>query len=239
MTDEAYSDRQSFIEGKVLLFDKPYKWTSFDVVGRIRSQLRRCLGIKKIKVGHAGTLDPLATGLLIICTGKQTKSIDRYQGLDKTYTGTFFLGMTSASYDLETSPENPRDTDHINRVLLEGIAGKLTGIQLQTPPLFSAKKIGGERAYMHARKGLNTILSPNRIEIKEFDITGIRLPEVDFRVVCSRGTYIRSLARDFGELAGCGAYLSALRRTHIGSYSVEAAISPEDFGGILKSPPSA
>ncbi len=238
MADISDANRQDFIKGKVLLVDKPYKWTSFDVVGRIRSVLRHRLGIKKIKVGHAGTLDPLATGLLIICTGKQTKKLEQFQGLDKTYTGTFFLGMTSPSFDLETVPCNPKSTDHIDETLIRNTAYRLKGIQMQTPPLYSAKKIEGERAYTHARKGLNTKLEPNRIEIKEFEITSIEMPEISFRTVCSKGTYIRALVRDFGELAGCGAYLSSLRRTHIGTYKVSDAISPDDFAGILDSLPS-
>lgn len=204
-------------EGQLLLIDKPIEWTSFDVVNK----LRRVLGIRKI--GHAGTLDPLATGLLIICTGKMTKKIDSYQGLEKEYTGTMILGQTTPSHDLETEPSEPIDLNGLTHDLLAAAARQLTGILDQIPPLHSAVKIDGKRAYKFARKGVEKKLEPRKIEVRVFELTRVALPEIDFRIVCSKGTYIRSLARDFGEITGKGAYLSALRRTRIGEFKVEDA----------------
>lgn len=218
---------EKFLSGHVMLVDKPYKWTSFDVVNKIKSLLRRRLGLKKIKIGHAGTLDPLATGLLVICTGKATKQIGQYQDLDKTYTGTFVLGQITPSYDLETSPEQDLPFSHITMEMIEAAFDQLSGVQQQMPPIYSAKKIKGERAYHYARQGRETVLKTNQILIKEFEATRAALPEVDFRVTCSKGTYIRALARDLGEVLGCGAYLSSLRRTHIGNFSVNDAMSME------------
>ncbi len=221
--------QQSYLEGRVLFLDKHYQWTSFDIVNKVKSLLRHRLRLKKIKVGHAGTLDPLATGLLIVCTGKATKNIESFQGLDKTYTGTFYLGKTTPSFDLEKAPDKDYPTAHITNELLHTTASGLTGDQEQVPPLFSAKKIAGKRAYIHARAGLDTELQPNKINIKVFKITRIELPDVDFLVTCSKGTYIRSLARDFGARLNSGAYLKELRRTHIGSYSVADAVSINDL----------
>lgn len=221
------------MNGRVLLVDKPRQWTSFDVVNKIKSVLRYHLGIKKIRVGHAGTLDPLATGLLIICTGRATKEIEQYQGMDKTYTGSFCLGQTTPSYDLETKPENRQPIGHLTHDDLHRAADSFIGVQDQVPPLFSAKKIGGERAYTHARRGMQTSMEPGRVEIKSFEITRIHFPEVGFRVVCSKGTYIRALARDFGEKTGVGAYLSALRRTHIGHFSVSDAWQTDQLEEML------
>lgn len=221
--------RQSYLDGRTLFLDKPYQWTSFDVVNKIKSLLRYRLGIKKIKVGHAGTLDPLATGLLIICTGRATRQIESFQGLDKTYTGTFHIGKTTPSYDLEKEPDHDYPVAHITEELLLVTAKSMVGEQQQVPPLFSAKKIAGERAYTHARAGLKTELQANAIHIKTFEITRIKMPEVNFRVICSKGTYIRAIARDYGEKLGSGAYLSALRRTHIGSHSVEDAINIKEL----------
>lgn len=230
MQDQSIDElQQSYLEGRVLFLDKPYRWTSFDVVNKIKSLLRYRLRLKKIKVGHAGTLDPLATGLLIVCTGRATRSIENFQGLDKTYTGTFYIGKTTPCFDLEKVPDKEYPTAHITNELLHATASGLTGEQEQIPPLFSAKKIAGERAYMHARAGLDTELQPNLINIKTFEITRIAMPEVDFLVTCSKGTYIRALARDFGERLSSGAYLSALRRTHIGNHSVADAISINDL----------
>ncbi len=223
MTENKQELQESFQKGRMLFVDKPFRWTSFDAVNKIKSQLRYRLGIKKIRIGHAGTLDPLATGLLIICTGKSTKLIEQYQGLDKTYTGAFIIGHVTPSFDLETAPVETRPYEHITGEDLERAAEVLTGQQEQIPPLYSAKKIAGERAYHHARQGLNTKLQARPVDIKTFAITEINLPEVSFRVTCSKGTYIRALARDFGEHLGTGAYLSALRRTHIGDFSVEQA----------------
>ncbi|MFW5687471.1 MAG: tRNA pseudouridine(55) synthase TruB [Bacteroidota bacterium] len=224
---------KEFAEGKVLLIDKPLHWTSFDAVNKIKSLLKHRLGLKKIKVGHAGTLDPLASGLLIICTGKMTRSIDAFQAREKEYTGTFYIGATTPSSDLETQPDQVYPTDHINEDTVHAAAQKFQGKILQIPPLFSAKKIEGKRAYEHARAGDQLQLKANVIEIKSFDIVRWELPEADFNVVCGKGTYIRALARDFGEQLGSGAYLKALRRTRIGEFSVEQALSPEQLSQII------
>ena len=222
-TKEAF--RESIREGKILFIDKPFKWTSFDVVNKLKALLQHRLGMKKIKVGHAGTLDPLATGLLIVCTGKATKQIEQFQVLDKTYTGTFHVGKSTPSYDLETAPDKDYPTGHVTKKLANEAAKLFIGEQQQIPPLFSAKKIAGERAYTFAREGKDVVLAANNIHIKKFEITSFNLPEIGFRVVCSKGTYIRSLARDFGEALGSGAYLSELRRTHIGDHDVTDAWS--------------
>jgi tRNA pseudouridine55 synthase len=228
MTDQKITPEE-FITGTVLLLDKPLYWTSFDVVKKIKALLRHRLKIKKIKVGHAGTLDPLATGLLIICTGKKTKEIENYQNQEKEYTGTFFLGASTPSSDLETQPNEYYSTDHIDSELVQKAVEKFKGEINQVPPLFSAKKIEGERAYFHARRGDATILKPNKIFIHQFEITKLELPEADFRIVCSKGTYIRSVARDFGKEVKSGAYLKALRRTKIGNFSVVDAWSIDDL----------
>ncbi len=221
---------EQFAAGKLLLIDKPLHWTSFDAVSKVKSLLKHKLGLKKIKVGHAGTLDPLASGLLIICTGKMTRQIDVYQAQEKEYTGTFFIGATTPSSDLETKPDQTYPTEHISRDLMEEtIKENFTGTLQQVPSLFSAKKIEGKRAYEHARAGSQIELKANEIIIHDYEITRFELPEADFRVVCSKGTYIRSLARDLGRQLQSGAYLKTLRRTRIGDISVEQAISIEDF----------
>ncbi len=225
---------QSFIDGAVLTFDKPLGWTSFDVVNKVRSMMRYVLGIKKLKTGHAGTLDPLATGLLIICTGKQTKSIESFQDMEKEYTGTFTLGQTTPSFDLETKTDAHFPTEHITREMVELAAQKLSGHHDQIPPQFSAKKIEGERAYEFARRGEHTELKARKIVISDFEITRFEMPEADFRVVCSKGTYIRSLARDFGRELNSGAHLKNLRRTRIGTYSAEEAWTIGDFEKHLR-----
>lgn len=225
---------EEFLSGRVLLIDKPLEWTSFDVVKKIKALLRHRLKLKKIKVGHAGTLDPLATGLLIICTGKKTREIDNYQVKEKEYTGTFFLGASTPSSDLETEPDEFFPTDHITETLVNEAARNFTGELDQVPPLFSAKKIDGERAYFHARRGDATILKSNKIFIHDFEISQLELPEVKFRVVCSKGTYIRALARDFGKKVNSGSYLKELRRTKIGEFSVEDAWSIEQLENYFK-----
>ncbi len=208
-----------FTQGEVLLVNKPYKWTSFDVVGKLRNTFKPL----KLKVGHAGTLDPLATGLLIICTGKLTKQIDSYQAEDKEYTGTITLGSTTPSYDLETEPDQFFDISYITEEqILENVKHFIGNIQ-QYPPAHSAIKKDGERLYMKARRGEEVELQARSVSISEFEITSITLPEVHFRVVCSKGTYIRSLAHDFGKTLNSGAHLSRLRRTKSGKFSVENA----------------
>ena len=210
-----------FETGEVLLVDKPLTWTSFDVVRKVKN----ALGIKKI--GHAGTLDPLATGLLILCTGRKTKDIDQIQAQEKEYVGTFRLGETTSSFDLETAVDLVRPYAHLTDAEITAAILPFIGTIQQTPPLFSAVKIDGQRAYEIARKGLDAEIKSKTVEIKTFELTRIALPEVDFRVVCSKGTYVRGLARDLGVALGCGAHLTRLVRTRIGEYRVEDAFSLE------------
>jgi tRNA pseudouridine55 synthase len=211
-----------FERGQVLLINKPLQWTSFAVVRKIR-------GFADVKkVGHAGTLDPLATGLLIVCTGTFTKRIHEFMAQEKEYTGTIIIGATTATYDLESAPENKKDISHINNDLINETAKKLTGEILQTPPIYSAIKKDGKRAYESARAGKEIIMEPRKTIIKEFEITKIELPVIHFRVVCSTGTYIRSLAKDFGDLLGCGAYLGSLCRTRIGSFTINKSMNIEE-----------
>ncbi|MCO5268118.1 MAG: tRNA pseudouridine(55) synthase TruB [Brumimicrobium sp.] len=220
-------DNFDFKEGETLLVDKPLHWTSFDVVNKLRWKLRKKYNIKKFKVGHAGTLDPLATGLLIICTGKNTKLSESLTAENKTYTGTFLLGKTTPSYDLETEFNQTFDISHILKEDIIQTAQNMEGAQKQIPPIFSAKKINGKPAYLSARKGKDLELEANDIVIESFQITDIRMPEIDFKVTCSKGTYIRSLANDFGKALQSGATLIALRRTHSGSFSIENSESVE------------
>ncbi len=220
---------QDFLKGITLLVDKPKGWTSFDVVNKIRYALRRYTGDKKIKVGHAGTLDPMATGLLIICTGKSTKLLHEYQGFSKVYTGTILLGATTPSYDLETEIDARFPTDHITPALLEAARQQFLGDIAQLPPMYSAIKVDGQALYKKARKGETIELQARNIRIDAFDLTRIEMPEVDFLVACSKGTYIRSLAYDFGKALNSGGCLSALRRTHIGEFKVDDAWQVEDF----------
>jgi tRNA pseudouridine55 synthase len=228
MTEEAYKN------GQVLLIDKPLTWTSFQVVNKLRWEIRQRFNIKKIKVGHAGTLDPLATGLLIICTGKQTKQIDTYQGQVKEYTGTFTLGGTTPSYDLETEINNTFPTAHITEELLHETTKQFVGEIQQKPPIFSAIKKDGKRLYELARKGETIEIKERTVTVSSFEITKIKLPEVEFRIICSKGTYIRSIAFDYGKALNSGGYLSALRRTKIGNFSVDDAFSVEEFINNLK-----
>lgn len=220
---------EEFSEGKIVLIDKPLQWSSFQAVNKIKWSLKKHLGLKKIKVGHAGTLDPLATGLLIVCTGKFTKRISELQGMEKEYTGTFYIGATTLSYDLETQVNETFPTGHIDDNLIKDTVPQFMGEIDQKPPVFSAIKKDGKRLYEHARKGEEVEIASRKTTIHEFEITRIALPEIDFRVVCSKGTYIRSLAHDFGHALQSGAHLTALRRTKIGEYSVKNAISPEAF----------
>lgn len=220
---------EQFQEGQVLLIDKPLHWSSFQAVNKIKWSLKKHLGLKKIKVGHAGTLDPLATGLLIVCTGKFTKRIPELQGMIKEYTGTFHIGATTPSYDLETEINATFPTDHISEELLYKTVEQFLGEIDQKPPVFSAIKKDGKRLYEHARKGEEVEIAARKTVIHEFEITRIALPEVDFRVVCSKGTYIRSLAYDYGLALQSGAHLTALRRTKIGEFSVDNAMPVTDF----------
>jgi tRNA pseudouridine55 synthase len=227
------------VPDRIILIDKPYRWTSFDVVKKLRKPLLEekrmevpvsiAKQIKNLKVGHAGTLDPLATGLLVLCSGKFTKGITTIQNAEKEYTGSITLGAVTASYDLETNPENLVSIEHIREEEIVKLAHSFLGTQLQIPPIHSAKKIDGKRAYEKARKGEEFTLKGNEIEIQTFDIIQIKLPLINFRVVCSKGTYIRSLAHDFGQKLGTGAYLSALCRTRIGKYLLSDALTPDGF----------
>ncbi|MBR9913300.1 MAG: tRNA pseudouridine(55) synthase TruB [Algicola sp.] len=220
---------EDFKSGQIILIDKPLTWTSFQAVNKLRWEIRQAFNIKKIKVGHAGTLDPLATGLLIICTGKMTKQINTFQGQDKTYTGTFVLGSTTPSYDLESEIDQTYPTNHISETLIHETAKKFLGTLSQLPPVFSALKKDGKRLYEYARAGEDVEVKPRMVEISEFKITKIDGHQLDFKVVCSKGTYIRSLAHDFGKALQSGAHLSVLRRTKIGDYDVKDAVSPIEF----------
>ncbi len=218
-----------FKNGQVLLIDKPLTWTSFQVVNKLRWVIRQTFNIKKIKVGHAGTLDPLATGLLVICTGKMTKEINTFQGQEKEYTGTLVLGSTTPSYDLETEIDKTYPTAHITDALIHETTAQFIGNVSQFPPVFSAIKKEGKRLYEFARAGESVEIKPRTVEISEFEITKINGLDIAFRVVCSKGTYIRSLAYDFGKALNSGAHLSALRRTRIGNFRVNDALTPNDF----------
>jgi tRNA pseudouridine55 synthase len=219
---------QPYLEGKVLLFDKPLEWTSFDVIRKVRNI------IHVRKVGHAGTLDPLATGLLIVCTGKFTKKINEYMGMEKEYTGTFTLGAVTPTYDLESEPADPKDISHLTSEMIHAATVPFTGAIMQVPPAHSAIKKDGKPVYLAARKGIDVVLEPRPVTIYSFQIEKIALPVVHFRVVCSTGTYIRSLANDFGVQLGVGAYMSSLRRTRIGDFKVEDAMSMEAFETSIK-----
>ncbi|MDT0689944.1 tRNA pseudouridine(55) synthase TruB [Salegentibacter sp. F188] len=226
---------EDFKEGQILLFDKPLGWTSFQVVNKVRWLIRKSCGIKKIKVGHAGTLDPLASGLLIICTGKFTKRIVELQGQEKEYTGTFTLGSTTPSYDLETEIDKTFPTDHISEDDLQKATEKFKGEIEQIPPVFSALKKDGKRLYEYARKGEDVEIKSRKVSITEFEVGTDNFPLINFRVVCSKGTYIRSLAHDFGQELSSGAHLSALKRTRIGDFKAEESLNIESFEKLLPS----
>jgi len=226
--------KDDYLSGQVLLIDKPLHWTSFQVVNKLRWEIRQAFNIKKIKVGHAGTLDPLATGLLVICTGKMTKQIDTFQGQIKEYTGAFTLGSTTPSFDLETEINETFETNHISEDLIHKITKQFIGEIEQFPPVFSALKKDGKRLYEYARAGESVEIKPRTVTISEFKITKIDTLNINFRVVCSKGTYIRSLANDFGKAMQSGAHLSALRRTKIGDFNVDDAVSIETFISSLK-----
>jgi tRNA pseudouridine55 synthase len=230
MTDEDY------LNGQILLIDKPLNWTSFQAVNKLKYALINKLGLpKKFKIGHAGTLDPLATGLLLVCTGKFTKRITELQGQAKEYTGTFFIGATTPSYDLETEIDETFPTSHIDEALIRETLKQFLGEIDQKPPIFSAIKKEGVRLYEHARAGKTVEIATRKTTIHEFEITRIALPEIDFRVVCSKGTYIRSLAFDFGRAMHSGSHLTALRRTKIGDYDVTEAVDVVVFEDNLES----
>tara|TARA_R110002033_G_scaffold58464_5_gene108096 strand:- start:43243 stop:43947 length:705 start_codon:yes stop_codon:yes gene_type:complete len=227
--------KEDFLEGQLLLIDKPLGWSSFQAVNSIKWSIRKKFDLKKIKVGHAGTLDPLATGLLLICTGKFTKGINELQGQAKEYTGTITLGATTPSFDLETEVNETFSTAHITKELIKETTAQFIGEIEQVPPVFSALKKDGKRLYEYAREGVEVEIKKRTITISEFEITGFDKTEVSFRVVCSKGTYIRSLAYDFGKALNSGGHLSALRRTKIGDYNVNKATTTEDFNKLLAS----
>ncbi len=225
---------EDFLNGQILLIDKPLNWTSFQAVNKIKYALINKVGLpKKFKIGHAGTLDPLASGLLLICTGKFTKKISELQGQAKEYTGTFFIGATTPSYDLETEIDETFSISHIDNELIHETVKQFLGEINQKPPIYSAIKKDGVRLYEHARAGEVIEIEFRKTTIHEFEITRIALPEIDFRVVCSKGTYIRSLAFDFGKALNSGAHLTALRRTKIGDYLIENAIDVIEFEANL------
>jgi tRNA pseudouridine55 synthase len=225
---------QNFLEGEILLIDKPLTWSSFQAVNKLKYVLKKQFDLpKKFKIGHAGTLDPLATGLLIICTGKFTKKINEIQAQTKEYTGTIVLGATTPSYDLETPIDATFPTNHIDEGLIQETLPLFIGEIWQKPPVFSAIKKEGKRLYEHARAGEEVEIEPRKTTVYQFEITRFALPEIDFRIQCSKGTYIRSLAHDFGVALQSGGHLSALRRTKIGDYLVENAITPIDFEKII------
>ncbi len=227
-------DKQyDFPAGEVLLIDKPSDWTSFDVVNKTRLMFKQHLGIKKIKVGHAGTLDPLATGLLLVCVGKATKRINEFTGLDKEYTGTFYIGATTPSFDQETEVDQEFDTSHITKDMIKKAPKNFLGTIQQIPPTYSAIKVDGTRAYKKARENEKIEMPVREVRIHEFEITEAGVPESSFRVLCSKGTYIRSLAHDFGKSLECGAYIQSLRRTRIGEYRVEDAINIQQLEQFL------
>lgn len=226
--------KEEILEGQILLIDKPLTWSSFQAVNKLKYVLKKRFDLpKKFKIGHAGTLDPLATGLLIICTGKFTKKITEIQAQEKEYTGTFVVGATTPSYDLETDVDATFPIEHITEDLIESTVKKFIGEIDQKPPVFSAIKKDGKRLYEHARAGEEVEIAARKTTIYEFEITRITLPEIDFRVKCSKGTYIRSLAYDFGLALNSGAHLTVLRRTKIGDFSVEKASTPENFEKII------
>jgi tRNA pseudouridine55 synthase len=229
-----YKRPETYLDGAVLFFDKPLSWTSFDLVNKIRKSLRHHLGIQKIKVGHAGTLDPLASGLVIICTGKATKQIMQFQDMDKAYTAQIRLGSTTPSFDLETEVDKTYPWEHITTGAIEQALFKLSDTREQLPPLYSAKSIDGKRAYVLARKGKEVKLKPQQVHISRLELVSKNLPDLTLHVDCSKGTYIRSLARDLGSMLDSGAHLTGLRRTRIGPYKVEDAISLENFINNLK-----
>jgi len=217
-----------FQKGEVILIDKPLEWTSFDVVNKLRYQIK----IKKI--GHAGTLDPLASGLLILCTGKMTKQIEQFQAQEKEYEGTFVLGKTTPSIDLETEFDSETSIENVTEEAIEAVRQQFIGEIKQVPPMYSAVKVGGERLYKKARKGKEVAIKEREVTIATFELSRIALPEIDFRIVCSKGTYIRSIVRDFGKALQVGAFLSRLRRTRNGNFHVEDAYQIQDFVSLIK-----
>lgn len=227
-------EAQKWLDGQVIFLNKPIGWTSFDLVRKVRYVIRNNFGLKKIKVGHAGTLDPLATGMMVICTGRSTKTLVNYQDLSKEYIAGICFGATTPSFDLETEPDASFPVEQITKESLEHVLSGMIGAQMQVPPLFSAKKIGGRRAYDIAREGNTVKINPNSIEIYSIDLLSFELPNIEIRVSCSKGTYIRSLARDLGLALDSGAHLISLSRTAIGPHRLDKALNVEDLDDYLK-----
>jgi tRNA pseudouridine55 synthase len=221
--------KKEFLNGKVLLFDKPLYWTSFDLVRKVRNALKTRLELHKVKVGHAGTLDPLATGLMILCTGKETRNIERYQSAPKEYQAKIRFGATTPSFDLETPIDHHYPFSHVTHQGIEKVLDDMKGRQLQIPPDYSAKSVNGVRAYSYARKGKSVALAPKEIEIFSIGILSVDMPDIEIHITCSKGTYIRSIARDIGTKLGSGAHLTALMRTRIGEFELKDALKVEDF----------
>jgi len=226
--------KEDFLKGQLILIDKPLEWSSFQAVNAVKWAIRKRYELKKIKVGHAGTLDPLASGLLLICAGKFTKRIHEFQGMPKEYEGTITLGSSTPSYDLETEVDNVYPTDHITHELIHKTKALFLGQIAQKPPVFSALKKDGKRMYEYAREGKELEIKARIVEILEFEILDINLPELQFRIKCSKGTYIRSIAHDFGKALNSGGHLSSLRRTKIGGYNVNNAVTPANFKEMMK-----
>lgn len=226
--------KEDFLKGQLILIDKPLEWSSFQAVNAVKWAIRKRYELKKIKVGHAGTLDPLASGLLLICAGKFTKRIHEFQGMPKEYEGTITLGSSTPSYDLETEVDNVYPTDHITHELIHKTKALFLGQIAQKPPVFSALKKDGKRMYEYAREGKELEIKARIVEILEFEILDINLPELQFRIKCSKGTYIRSIAHDFGKALDSGGHLSSLRRTKIGDYNVNNAVTPANFKEMMK-----
>lgn len=218
-----------FITGEVLVFDKPLTWTSFDLVNKLRWVLCRHLGVKKLKVGHAGTLDPLATGIVVVCTGKKTKTIDELQAQEKEYIAELFLGATTPSFDLETEVDAEFPSEHIDRAAVEAVLPQFIGGIMQTPPAYSAVKVNGKRAYEYARSGQEVTIKAKELVIESIEIVDFSMPKLTLKIVCSKGTYIRALARDIGTALNSGAHLTALRRTRVGDFTLEASHDIEEF----------
>jgi tRNA pseudouridine55 synthase len=227
--DESFSPRDNFLNGQVILIDKPYSWTSFQVVNKVRYLIRYACNVKKIKVGHAGTLDPLATGLLVLCTGKKTKEIESYQQSNKVYTGKIVVGATRPSFDRETEIDHTFETSHLSEELILQAARELLGERKQIPPTFSAKKVNGVRAYKHARRGTEVVMRSHTIHVHTFDILSIEGTTISFQTKVSKGTYIRSLAHELGQILENGAYLSELKRTQSGSFDLKDSLTIENF----------
>jgi tRNA pseudouridine55 synthase len=231
--NKTYSPTTNFVSGQVLLFNKPLGWSSFQLVKKVRYLILKNIPEKKLKVGHAGTLDPLATGLMVICTGKMTKTIDQFSGQDKVYTGIFRLGATTPSFDLETEPTNQKDFSFVTMALLKEKSKAFLGEQMQLPPIFSAKQVDGKRAYISAREGIEVVLKPAKINVLNFEIIKFSGADVHFEIYCSKGTYIRTIAHNFGQILGCGAHLAALNRTKSGELDIENAIDILEFERMM------